>query len=259
MTEGIGVYRLSAIRRGWAAWIVPSVFALILVVLLAYSTLVVHYHNAQNRSTAARYSVAMAQTDPAEREDQLARARSYNQSLDGSGISDPFAGGSKKDAAPTKGEYADYAEQLSNSEILARVRVPAAGIDLPVRRDRGDRPGANGAVHVFGSSLPVGGTSTHTIIAGATGRSDATLFDHLDRVEEGDVILIEVAGQTLAYRVDQVRTALPKRVPDLRITEGKDYLTLMTTTPRATNSHRLLVRGSRVPMHAVDEAQLQDG
>ncbi|WP_164505510.1 class C sortase [Actinobaculum sp. 313] len=253
------MYRLSAIRRGWTAWIVPSVFALILVVLLAYSTLVVHYHNAQNRSAAARYSAAMGQTDPAERENLLVRVRSYNQTLDGSGISDPFAEVSEKDAEPTNGEYVDYAGQLSNSEILARVRVPAAGIDLPVRRDCGGRPGANGAVHVLGSSLPVGGTSTHTIIAGATGRSDATLFDHLDKVEEEDVILVEVAGQTLTYRVDQVRTVLPKKVPDLTITEGKDYVTLMTTTPRATNSHRLLVRGSRVPMNEVDEARLQDG
>ena len=94
--------------------------------------------------------------------------------------------------------------------------------------------------------LTVGGLGTHAVLTSHTGMSSATLFDHLIDVKEGDLILVEVMGETLAYRVDQIKVVLPNEISDLTTVEGHDYLTLFTCTPYAVNSHRLLVRGERV-------------
>ncbi len=101
--------------------------------------------------------------------------------------------------------------------------------------------------HLYGTSLPVGGTGTHSVLTSHTGMASATLFDHLVDVKEGDLMFIEVLGETLAYRVDQIKVILPNEISDLTTIEGHDYLTLFTCTPYAVNTHRLLVRGERVP------------
>ena len=112
-----------------------------------------------------------------------------------------------------------------------------------------------GAGHLFGSSLPVGGKSTHCILSAHRGLPSAKLFTDLNLVEEGDVFYLHVLGKTLAYEVDQILTVLPEQTESLGITDGDDYVTLVTCTPYAVNTHRLLVRGHRVPMKAAKAVQ----
>lgn len=129
---------------------------------------------------------------------------------------------------------------------MARVRVPQVGINLPVYHGTTDDVIAKGAGHLYGTSLPVGGESAHAVLTSHTGMSDATLFDNLKDVKVGDLMFVDVMGETLAYKVDQIKVVLPHEIEDLTTIPGKDYLTLFTCTPYAVNTHRLLVRGERV-------------
>lgn len=101
--------------------------------------------------------------------------------------------------------------------------------------------------HLQGSSLPVGGTGTHCVLSAHTGLNDKKLFTDLDQLENGDIFYIHVLGEILAYQVDQIRVVLPEETEDLKINAREDYVTLVTCTPYGINTHRLLVRGTRVP------------
>lgn len=145
------------------------------------------------------------------------------------------------------GPYADYLHTLDAFDAVARIRVPSAQIDLPVYHGTSQETIAKGAGHLYGTSLPVGGDSTHAVLTSHTGMSNATLFDHLTQVKVGDMMYVDVYGQTLAYQVDTITVVLPTQTDDLRVVPGKDLLTLFTCTPYAVNTHRLLVTGHRVP------------
>ena len=134
--------------------------------------------------------------------------------------------------------------------------LPAADIWAPskfrrsIRTCRSTTPPEvleKGAGHLAGSSLPVGGETTHCVITAHRGLPSAKLFTDLDRIKEGDVFYLHVLGETLAYEVDQIKTVEPDQTDDLSIVAGKDYCTLVTCTPYAVNTHRLLVRGYRIP------------
>lgn len=131
--------------------------------------------------------------------------------------------------------------------MMGRVKVPSAEIDLPIYHGTGEDSIMKGAGHLYGTSLPVGGESSHSVLTSHTGMANATLFDHLVKVAEGDMIFVEVAGETLADKVDQIKVILPNEISDLTTIAGHDYITLFTCTPYAVNTHRLLVRGERVP------------
>ena len=96
-----------------------------------------------------------------------------------------------------------------------------------------------------GSSLPIGGTSTHAVLSGHRGLPNSKLFTDLDKIKVGDIFYISVLGDTLAYEVDQIKTVLPSQTDDIEIVDGEDYVTLVTCTPYSVNTHRLLVRGKR--------------
>ena len=104
-----------------------------------------------------------------------------------------------------------------------------------------------GVGHFWGTSLPVGGESTHTVLTGHRGLPTKTLFTNIDKLEVGDIFYIKVLDETLAYQIDQILTVLPQETDSLSIEPGKDYATLVTCTPFAINTHRLLVRGERIP------------
>ena len=104
-----------------------------------------------------------------------------------------------------------------------------------------------GVGHFWGTSLPVGGESTHTVLTGHRGLPTKTLFTNMDKLEVGDIFYIKVLDETLAYQIDQILTVLPEETDGLSIESGKDYATLVTCTPFAINTHRLLVRGERIP------------
>ena len=142
----------------------------------------------------------------------------------------------------------DYERQLDldGSGIMGYLEIPKISVCLPVYHGTEDEVLARGAGHLEGSSLPVGGGGTHTVLTGHRGLPSAKLFTDLDQLREGDTFRIMTLGDTLEYEVTGIRTVLPEETKDLRILEGKDLATLVTCTPYGVNTHRLLVTGERI-------------
>ncbi len=136
--------------------------------------------------------------------------------------------------------------KLPGTNIIGYVKIEKIGVELPIYHGTGDEVLNVGVGHLEGSSLPVGGESTHSVMSAHRGLPSAKLFTDLDRLEIGDTFQIVVLDQVLTYLVDQVKVITPREVEDLKIVEGKDYCTLFTCTPYGINTHRLLVRGIRI-------------
>lgn len=132
--------------------------------------------------------------------------------------------------------------------IMASVEIPSIGVDLPVRHGADSYALDNGLGHLHGTSLPVGGESTHSVITGHTGVADKALFTRLTELRKGDVFYVKVAAQTLAYKVTRIRKVDPDDLRSVRIQPGRDLVTLVTCTPLFLNTYRLLVTGERVSM-----------
>ena len=136
--------------------------------------------------------------------------------------------------------------KMEGTSIIGYVKIDKIGIELPIFHGTSDEVLNIGVGHLEGSSLPVGGESTHSVMSAHRGLPSAKLFTDLDRLEMGDIFQIMVLDQVLTYQVDQVKIITPKEIDDLKIVEGKDYCTLFTCTPYGINTHRLLVRGVRI-------------
>ena len=139
---------------------------------------------------------------------------------------------------------------IADNGVMGYIEIPKVRCNLPIYHGSYESFLQVSIGHVPGSSLPVGGESTHCVLSGHRGLPSAKLFTNLDELETGDVFMLRVLDETLTYEVDQIRTVLPNELGDLAIVEGEDYCTLVTCTPYGINSHRLLVRGHRVENHA---------
>lgn len=142
---------------------------------------------------------------------------------------------------------------INGDSIMGFIEIPKIDVDLPVYHGTAEDTIERGAGHLVGSSLPIGGESTHSIITAHSGMASQRMFTDLEDLVEGDVFYIKVLGKTLAYQVDQIKVVLPHEIADLTIIEGEDYVTLITCTPYAVNTHRLLVRGTRIPYEEAEE------
>ena len=136
--------------------------------------------------------------------------------------------------------------KLEGTTIIGYVKIDKIGVELPIYHGTSDQVLSRGVGHLQGSSLPVGGESTHSVMSAHRGLPSAKLFTDLDRLEIGDTFQIIILDQLLTYQVDQVKVITPREIEDLQIVEGKDYCTLFTCTPSGINTHRLLVRGIRI-------------
>ena len=172
------------------------------------------------------------------------QAQQYNDELMPMILPDSFA-----IAEAQEGEDEEYmaALNLAGDGIMGTVDIPKIGITLPIYHTTDEEVLEKGAGHLEGSSLPVGGESTHAVISAHRGLPSASLFTDLDLLEIGDHFLLHVLDETLCYEVDQILTVEPDETEALQVEEGKDLVTLLTCTPYGVNSHRLLVRGHRVP------------
>lgn len=181
----------------------------------------------QKEAIVLAYREAVA--DDAKISDELAAARAYNDAL-----------------ANGQAAEADYDALLDPNGIgmMGIVTIPAIGVELPIYH--GTQSLSLGAVHLQGTSLPVGGESTHTVISAHSGMTTQKMFTDLDRLEVGDLFYLTVCGEKLYYEVDQIRTVLPEETDFLQIEAGQDLCTLLTCTPYGVNTHRLLVRGHRI-------------
>lgn len=197
-----------------------------------------NYYNSFHESRAiASYQERMTGLSERDYTTALAAAKSYNRGL-AAGQTDFVQG------APRSAEYASLL-RFSDDGMMGYITIKKLDVELPIYHGTSDGVLAAGAGHLEGSSLPVGGESTHTVLTGHRGLPSAKLFTDLDRLETGDTFALHVMDQTLYYRVDQIRIVLPGETQDLQIASGKDYCTLVTCTPYGVNTHRLLVRGVR--------------
>ena len=202
---------------------------------LLYPTVSNLWNRAHQSRAIATYTKQVEKLDDSQNKEMLKAARKYNKSL--LKKSDHWKL-SKKD----KKKYESLLD-VSGTGIMGYIEVPKIDCSLPIYHgtDEGALQIAIG--HLEGSSLPVGGKSTHCVLSGQRGLPSARLFTDLDQMEEGDVFVLNVLGRKLAYEVDQIKVVLPDEMSDLEIVQGKDLCTLVTCTPYGINTHRLLVRG----------------
>lgn len=170
------------------------------------------------------------------------KARIYNENLSGDPVHDPFVIGSGY-ALPE-----NYKEVLNVSDdgVMGYVEIPKISVYLPIYHGTSDEVLEKGVGHIQNTSVPIGGNSTHSILTGHTGLPNAELFTRLDELGIDDIFYIHVLGDVLTYKVFETKVILPDKIDELRILNGKDYVTLVTCTPYGVNSHRLLVKAERV-------------
>lgn len=171
-------------------------------------------------------------------------AAAYNEELVPSVLPDSFAVAAAADEPDP--EYM-AALNIAGDGVMGSVEIPKIDISLPICHTTTEEVLEQAAGHLEGSSLPIGGESTHTVITAHRGLPSAALFTDLDRLEEGDHFLIHVLDETLCYEVDKILTVEPDETDALAVEEGEDLATLVTCTPYGVNTHRLMVRGHRVP------------
>ena len=135
---------------------------------------------------------------------------------------------------------------ITGTGIMGYITISKIGVELPIYHGTSDSVLQIAAGHLEGTSLPVGGKSTHAVISAHRGLPSAKLFTNLDRLEVGDVFTITILDRVLTYEVDNISIVLPTETDNLKVVDGKDYVTLMTCTPYGINTHRLLVRGRRI-------------
>ena len=183
------------------------------------------------------YTAAIEGTDDAELTAQREAAEQYNAMLSGAAITEGGA------SAPPLA----YDEQLTVGSVMTYVDIPQIGVYLPIQHGTDADTLERAVGHVVGTSLPVGGSSTHAVLSAHSGMASSKLFSDIDQLAVGDMFYIHVLGEVLAYKVDAIHTVLPTDTSRLQIEDGKDYVTLATCTPFGINTHRLLVRGHRIP------------
>lgn len=159
----------------------------------------------------------------------------------------------KDESGDWKTEGQSYLDMLGVGSALGYITIPKIDVNLPIYHGTSAEVLQKGIGHIEQSSFPLGGESTHSVLTGHRGMPDAVLFTDLDKVEKGDKFYLHILDEILAYQVDQIKVVEPEDTSDLKIIEGKDYCSLVTCTPYAINSHRLILRGVRVPYTGEEE------
>ncbi len=223
----------------------PSLSTLILILiffvglsLLLYPTVSDYWNSLHSSQVLSTYTQEIANMDNERYEQIIQEARQYNERL------------MRKNNVFMMNEQdrEDYHSQLdfSVNGIMGYVEIPLIDVTLPISHGTEESVLQTGVGHVEWSSLPVGGTGTHAVISGHRGLPSARLFSDLDKLKVGDIFTIRVLDEVITYMVDQILIVLPDEVEDLAIEQNRDLCTMVTCTPYGINSHRLLVRGSRV-------------
>ena len=227
-------------------WILAAACGVVAFGLLLYPLMGEFLNEKYHSDIETAYTAAIEDTNTAELEQQRQAAERYNAML--SGAATITEGGA---SAPPLA----YVQQLTVGGVMAYVDIPKINVYLPVQHGTDADTLEKSVGHVAGTSLPVGGSSTHAVLSAHSGMASSKLFSDIDQLTEGDVFYIHVLGEVLAYEVDAIHTVLPTDTRLLQIEEGKDYVTLVTCTPFGVNTHRLLVRGHRVPYTPEQEAE----
>ena len=218
-------------------WLLAAACGVMAAGLLLYPLIGELVSEKYHSDVETTYTAAIEDTDDVELTAQRQAAEQYNAML--SGTAAITAGGASAPPLP-------YAEQLTVGGVMCYIDIPKINVYLPVQHGTDAETLERTVGHVVGTSLPVGGSSTHAVLSAHSGLASSKLFSDIDQLAEGDTFYIHVLGDTLAYKVDSINTVLPPATRLLQIEDGKDYVTLVTCTPFGVNTHRLLVRGHRV-------------
>lgn len=206
-----------------------------------YPTVSDMWNQYRNVRLVSRYDEAVTDLSDNEYEKLWNEAKEYNAEHPVNSIVDVF--GEKDDYVLTQ-PY-DQVLDPNGEGLMGSIEIPKINAKLAIYHGLSKTVLEKGVGHVEGTSFPVGGKSTHAVLAAHRGLPSAKLFTDLDQMKKGDIFILHILGKNLAYKVDQIRTVLPEETGELDIVEGEDHVTLVTCTPYGVNTHRLLVRGIR--------------
>ena len=216
----------------------------ILALLLTLYPVISNLYNQHHQSTIhTAYEEVIQQADTQELERIRELAKAYNEAIIPGTAEEAYSRTALQEAS------ADYDSQLDpgGSGIMGYVEIPKISVNLPIYHGTDSSTLERGTGHLLGSSLPVGGISTHAIITGHSGLATQKMFTDLEQLQPGDVFYLHVLGEVLAYQVFYREPVPPHDTTRLGITQGQDYCTLITCYPTGVNTHRLLVQGARIP------------
>ena len=213
--------------------------------VLAYSP-AASWLSAYNQSLViSKYSESLRNVRP-NVSDQLADAHRYNEALSSGAVLEANTNVPTGSGKSSSKEF-DYWKLLDTpNRTMSRIQIPKIGVDLPIYQGTSEEALLEGAGHLQGTSLPVGGKDTRSVITAHRGLADATMFTDLDKIEVGDRFILTTFGQVLTYQVIDTRVVKPEDTTTLRQQAGKDLVTLVTCTPLGINTHRILVTGERI-------------
>ncbi len=206
--------------------------------LIAYPSFSDWWNSMHQSQAIASYVDEVSRQDAERIEQMWEEARAYNQDL--ADVGNHFK------VTDEEMERYNQVLDITGTGIMGYIDIPKIDVSLPIYHSTNEEVLQIAIGHLEGSSLPIGGPDTHALLSGHTGLPSAKLFTNIDRLVEGDRFMINVLGQMLTYEVDQIDVVLPTGVDELDIVPGEDLVTLITCTPYAVNTHRLLVRGHRV-------------
>ena len=221
-----------------------AVFAFLIALGITLYPMISTWYNERHQAEVhIHYQEKVEQVDNTKLIEAKELAVAYNQTiLPGAQDEDSFS----KEALLSASENYGSLLNLAGDGIMGYVEVPTIGVTLPIFHGTNNSTLERGVGHLLGSSLPVGGESTHSVLTAHSGMASAKMFSDLDRVKIGDIFFLDVLGEKLAYQVDQIKTVLPYDTTFLQTEMGNDLCTLVTCTPFGVNTHRLLVRGTRI-------------
>ena len=216
---------------------------LIALGITLYPMISTWYNERHQAEVHIHYQEKVEQVDNTKLIEAKEQAVAYNQTiLPGAQDEDSFS----KEAFLSASENYGSLLNLAGDGIMGYVEVPTIDVTLPIFHGTNNSTLERGVGHLLGSSLPVGGESTHSVLTAHSGMASQKMFSDLDRLKIGDIFFLDVLGEKLAYQVDQIKTVLPYDTTFLQTEIGNDFCTLVTCTPFGVNTHRLLVRGTRI-------------
>ncbi|WP_454138633.1 class C sortase [Microbacterium paulum] len=233
--------------------------AMVGIGLLVYPDAADWFARLDHNAEISGYVDTVDQTVTGERKAMLDAAYAYNDQLQPGPLLDPYLNNVSAEAEA--GVYAAYEQLLSvsGSDAIGTLSYPAVGITLPIYHGTSDETLGRGVGHLYGSSMPVGGPSTHAALTSHSGLPQAKLFTTLLDAKVGDTFWIDVLGEEHYYRVQSTETVLPGETESLAIAPGQDLVTLFTCAPIGVNSHRFMVHAVRIPDPPADSEQVVAG
>lgn len=225
--------------------------------LLLYPLAANTWNNHRQEQLMSEYEKVVSQKEAAgeiDYEAEIRKAEAYNAALLPSILPDSFA---VAEASEVSDENYLSCMDISGDGMLGIIEIPKINVKLPMYHTTDKEVLQKAAGHLEGSSLPIGGKNTHSVLSAHRGLPSASLFTDLDKLEEGDHFLLHVLDETLSYEVDQILIVEPEETEALAVQNGKDLVTLLTCTPYGVNSQRLLLRGHRVPYNQEEIADEQ--